>query len=351
MSRKVKWIFFSLGFLLISFLIAELFFRYLYPKISPFSDVIAVRYASPYTMFSRFEYGSREPAKARGEFRIFMIGGSTVEYGHPPLPVHVEQELKRRGFRNVRVLNYGVISQNSSQELAHLVFHVLDSQPDMVVIYDGGNDIMDPLLYDPRPGYPFNFLAYENNVLFQDTGDYPWPALLAYGSEMLRHVFRSFFFEKFGNYSTLRLMAAHGSHAWSEKIAGIYAGNLAKAGQVCRAYNVDYVAFFQPIIFYKRNAVSEAEKTILKGWLQYEADIVRPYTHDVRVRILKKIKEEQNRFPFDFYDLSGIFYDSGEAVFTDYIHINAVANKKVALTICDQLVDKIKKRQERTRKL
>ena len=166
MSRRLKGFLFILCFLLISFLVAELFFRYLYPKIAPFDDRIDVRYANPYTMFSRFAYGSQESAKTRGEFRIFMLGGSTVEYGNPPLPVYVEQELKRRGFENVRVFNYGVISQNSGQELAHLVFHVLDSEPDMVVFYDGGNDIMDPLLYDPRSCYPFTFLAYEKKVLF-----------------------------------------------------------------------------------------------------------------------------------------------------------------------------------------
>lgn len=344
MSRRLKGFLFILCFLLISFLVAELFFRYLYPKIAPFDDRIDIRYASPYTMFSRFEYGSPEPAKTREEYRIFMLGGSTVEYGNPPLPVHVEQELKRRGFKNVRVFNYGVISQNSSQELAHLVFHVLDLQPDMVVLYDGGNDIMDPLLYDPRPGYPFNFLAYENNVLFQKAGDYPWPALLAYGSEMLRHVFRNYFFEKFGNFSNLRLSAQHGKYVWSEKIAGIYAGNLAKAGQICRAYHVEYVAFLQPIIFYKRFAVSDTEKNILKGWPPEEAAIVRPYTDDVRKRILRNIREEQKRFPFEFHDLSNIFYDSREAVFTDYIHVNDASNKKIALAICDRLMDNINHR-------
>jgi len=108
-------------------------------------------------MFSKMNYGTKEPPKAKGELRIFMLGGSTVAYGNPPLPVYVEEELKRHGFHHVRVLNYGVISQNSSQELAHLVYHVLDSEPDMVIFYDGGNDIMDPLLYDPRPGYPLIF--------------------------------------------------------------------------------------------------------------------------------------------------------------------------------------------------
>jgi lysophospholipase L1-like esterase len=344
MSKKVRWIFFGFLFLLLSFVLAEMFFRYLYPKISPFDERIAIRYASPYTMFSKFEYGAKEPPKAEGELRIFMLGGSTVAYGNPPLPVYVERDLKRRGFQGARVFNYGVISQNSSQELAHLVFHVLDSEPDIVIIYDGGNDIMDPLLYDPRPGFPFNFLAYENNVLFKEVGEYPWPSLLAYGSEMFRHLLRNYFFETFGNFSNLRSYAGYGSHPWLEKVAGIYAGNLAKAGRICRAYNVEYVAFLQPIIFYKRKAVAETEKNILSGWPAIERNLVGPYTDVVRTKIIDDIKDEQKIFPFEFHDLSGIFTDSNEAVFTDYIHVNDASNRKIAVAICDRLSDTIRKK-------
>mgnify|MGYP003791546571 FL=1 len=343
MLKKFRWLIFCIVLLVIIFIIAELFFRYLYPKISPFDERIAVRYATPYTMFSNFEYGTKEKLKPRGELRIFMLGGSTVAYGNPPLPVYVEQELRRRGIHEARVFNYGVISQNSSQELAHLVFHILDSEPDLVVIYDGGNDIMDPLLYDPRPGYPFNFLAYENNVLFKDTREYPWFSLLAYGSEMFRHLFRNYFFEKFGNFSSLRMMADYGEVSWAEKTAAIYAGNLAKAARICHAYNIQYAAFFQPIIFYKRHAVSDVEKNILVGWPKTEAKIVLPYTNDVRARILRNVQEQQRIFPFEFHDLSGIFAESQEAVFTDYIHINDASNKKIAVAICNHLMETIKK--------
>jgi len=341
MSKTFKWILYIFCFLLVSFVIAELFFRYLYPRIVPFDERIDVRYATPYTMFSNFNYGTKEKPKAKGELRIFMLGGSTVAYGKPPLPVYVELELKKRGIHGVRVFNYGVISQNSSQELAHLVFHVIDSEPDIVVIYDGGNDIMDPLLYDPRPGFPFNFLAYENNVLFKDFKEYPWLSLLAYGSEMFRHLFRSYFFEKFGNFSALRMEANYGTDLWSEKVADIYAANLAKAARICSAYNVEYVAFFQPIIFYKRNAVSDVEKNILIRWPKKEANLVRPYTMDVRARILRNIREQQKYVPFEFYDLSGTFAESKEAVFTDYIHINDPSNRKIATAICDHLMDTV----------
>lgn len=344
MSGKFRWLFFIIFFLIVSFSLGEMSFRYLYPKLSPFEERMPVRYASPYTMFSPFDYGTKEPPKAKGELRIFMLGGSTVAYGNPPLPVYVEQELKRRGFDGVRVLNYGVISQNSSQELAHLVFHVLDSEPDIVVIYDGGNDIMDPVLYDPRPGFPFNFLAYENNVLFKDTGEYPLLSLLAYGSEMLRHLFRPYFFEKFGNFSDLRMAVGYGTKPWSEKIARIYAQNMAKAGRICRAYNVEYVAFFQPLLFYKGHTVSDVEKKILAGWSQKEVNTIQQYTGDVRAMILRDTREEQKRFPFEFYDLSGIFTGSTETLFKDYIHVNDASNRKIALAICDRLMDTVKKK-------
>jgi lysophospholipase L1-like esterase len=353
MSKKIKVVSLIIFSLVMSFVAAEMFFRYLYPKIAPFDDRIAVRYASPYTMFSKFDYGTPESPKPAGEFRLFMLGGSTVEHGNPPLPVLVEKELKRRGLENVRVFNYGIISQNSSQELAHLVFHVLDSGPDMVVMYNGGNDIMDPLLYDPRPGYPFNFLAYENNVLFKDYREYPWPALLAYGSEMLRHLFRGYFFEKFGNFSFLRMDVDYGTDAWSEKTARIYAGNLAKAARICNAYDVQFASFFQPLEFYTSHDVAGEKKHLLKEWPPVEANLVLPYTEDVRARILRRVKDEQRQFAFAFHDLSDIFDKSNNAVFTDYIHINAEANQRIASAICDRLTVVIGKssRQDNRNKL
>ncbi|MBN1363852.1 MAG: SGNH/GDSL hydrolase family protein [Syntrophaceae bacterium] len=347
MSKKIKWFCVIFLFLSGAFVVLEIFFRCFYTKLNSFQDVISVGRATPYTMFSKFDYGKKESPKTGGELRIFVIGGSAVAYGKPPLPVYVEQEIKKRGFKGVHVFNYGVIAQNSSQEVAHLVFHVLDSEPDIIVIYNGGNDIMSPLLYDPRPGYPFNFLAYENNVLFTDIREYPLPLLIAYGSEMMRHLFRSYFLEKFGNFSLLRLNADYGTNLWAEKIAKIYASNLAKAGQICKAYNVEYVAFFQPLIFYKRITVSNTEKNILKGWPKVEADLVRPYTNDVRSRILRNIRQEQKKFPFSFHDFSGIFADSTDAVFTDYIHVNAVSNKMIAAAICDRLMETIAKRTKK----
>jgi len=60
------------------------------------------------------------------------------------------------------------------------------------------------------------------------------------------------FFEHFGHFSELRRYAGYGTYSWAEKISQIYAGNLVKAAQICKAYHVEYAVFFQPLIFIKR---------------------------------------------------------------------------------------------------
>jgi len=42
-------------------------------------------------------------------------------------------------------------------------------------------------------------------------------SLLAYGSEMLRRLFRPYFFEHFGHFSELRRYAGYGTYSWAEK--------------------------------------------------------------------------------------------------------------------------------------
>jgi len=55
------------------------------------------------------------------------------------------------------------------------------------------------------------------------------------------------------------------------------------------------------------------------------------------------------KIPFHFYDYSLFFYDTKEAVFTDYIHINPEANKKIASAIGDvvsSMMEKVVEKQK-----
>ena len=93
-----------------------------------------------------------------------MLGGSTIVTGgllEDTVPAAIEAHLQLNGLPQARVYNFGVVSFVSGQELSLLVHRLIDLKPDLVITYDGGNDIFESWFYDPRPGYPFNFVVWE----------------------------------------------------------------------------------------------------------------------------------------------------------------------------------------------
>src|SRR5262249_27502211 len=105
-----------------------------------------------------------EKTKPAGELRIFVVGGSTVFMGAPlakTIPDQIESELVRRGISGAKVYNFGVVSAVSGQELALLAHLLVDYEPDLVISYGGGNDLHSPYQYDPRPGFPLNFVTLQ----------------------------------------------------------------------------------------------------------------------------------------------------------------------------------------------
>jgi hypothetical protein len=95
-------------------------------------------------------YGYRgeafERPKPEGVFRIFALGGSTT-FGASLSPQEAYPAQLQRILRedyahtNVEVVNAGVSAYASADSLANLAYHVLDDEPDMIIIYDNINDV------------------------------------------------------------------------------------------------------------------------------------------------------------------------------------------------------------------
>jgi lysophospholipase L1-like esterase len=87
-------------------------------------------------------------------FRIVALGGSTT-YGislpmNRTYPAQLQQILRDEyGYTQVEVINAGVIAYNSWDLLAEFEYRVLDLNPDMVIVYEGINDVVARLV-DPR---------------------------------------------------------------------------------------------------------------------------------------------------------------------------------------------------------
>lgn len=282
---------------------------------------------TPYTMFGRPPYNGPRPStdKPAGEFRVVMLGGSTVEMGEPAIAGYLEAELRANGVPAARVYNYGATATNSGQELARLVFDVVDLRPDVVIVYDGANDIISPFLGDPRPGYPFDFFAWERNpILIDDVRRYPTVALAAFGSAALRHCCGDYFTSRFTDLDALRRQTAFPSRAWQDATAHAYTRNVLKAARVCTGFGIRFYGFFQPTVYYKEPR-TESEERMLDD--KTEAAM---RAREVVLADFAQARRDPSLGGQTVEDLSDAFDGIRESVFWNSVHINQQYNLVIA---------------------
>ena len=294
--------------------------------------VQVIRKPKPYVMFggekqgeiengeklNDLGYRGKSPSynKGEGEYRIFILGGSTVFAGNPPIPELLEQEFRKNDFTNIKVFNFGVVSSVSSMELTRIVFEISDYKPDLILMYNGCNEILQPYEYDPRPGYPFNYLVYEANPLLEsDVKTYPAVNLLLYGSNLARYFMGEHFLKVFVRLDDTRNQVKYRTREWQDQIADIYVNNLIKANKVSAAFDSDFIAFFQPILCFK-NHINEEEQVSEKDRKRFEE--FREHSLYIRDKIHKLIEERQAENIF--VDLSDIYDKTTGKVFIDGFH-------------------------------
>ncbi len=95
------------------------------------------------------EFGIDKPENT---FRIVAVGGSSTYGSDVPdyrksYPYLLEEYLQESGFEFVEVINAGVIGYSSHQNLINLQFRILPLQPDLVIVYQGFNDVSSRLVY------------------------------------------------------------------------------------------------------------------------------------------------------------------------------------------------------------
>lgn len=296
-------------------------------------------YAKKGEKLNSLGYRGKEPlsGKDRDEYRIFLLGGSTVLFGDPPVAVLLEDEFRLNGYKNVNVYNFGVISSVSGMELSRILFEISDLEPDLIVMYNGGNDIMQPFYYDPRPGYPFNFIAYESNPLIEGNIEtYPKWDMLAYGSNIFRYLFPTYFVNKFVPLDRMRNEVKYISKEWSDSIAKIYVNNLVKANKVSNALNAQFIVFFQPLAHFKEPLSDEEKKYVSSGEKDH-------YLYIREIIRAKLYSNKTNTSPMvQVIDMSDFFDGISDTVFSDKIHILQKNQKLIALEIYNYLNNKVR---------
>jgi lysophospholipase L1-like esterase len=132
------------------------------------ADLWAHRRAERTAGVNRHGYrGAIVSAKRDGEWRLAMLGGSTVfgygVFANESLPAQLEAALRDRGL-SAAVVNLGFNSEGA-YAFAPTIRDYAALAPDVVILYEGYNDLL--------PEQPNRFLGRHGSLVFRATGYFP----------------------------------------------------------------------------------------------------------------------------------------------------------------------------------
>lgn len=269
--------------------------------------------------------------KPQGEVRIFMLGGSTVFHGSrlgDSIPGRLQQRFLDDGDDHVRVLNAGVISYVSSQELSLLVHTIVDYGPDLIIVYDGGNDVVTPWFYDPRPGYPYNFYGMETALRdFKQRSPLVALRTLAAQSHVLSFILGGDQPSPIVSNNALRDRVSYREEAWERAVVDVYVRNVEKMAAVARAFDIGIVFILQPLVHFKSPLT--AHESALRGEVSFQEYVDRQYER-MRARLAGLDEAQGLDGGCAFVDMSRVFDGYERETFWDYIHTDNEGNRHLA---------------------
>lgn len=277
------------------------------------------------------------PGTDRSLRSIFLFGGSTmVGYyakDSETIASYVAEDLNKRTPRVV-VTNFGQTAFVNSQELLYLMLQLKEgNRPDMVVFYDGCNELSLATSEDPR-----RRIFYETTLASgRDTFDF-----FASPPPENHTLFSTTFFQNIVNrIATVRLIGKIRSFVQSalrstpsapvdqaadrasrvQRLVATYVENASVIDKLATSYGFSYALLWQPMSFTKPLTAQE-KKTFVVGPDVYES------MKDIYLTATKQLTALNNPH---FYDLTEEFsHEAGRSIFIDSCHITPEGNRLIA---------------------
>lgn len=291
---------------------------------------------------------SLSKVKPPGQLRVAILGGSAVQTGssfESTIAGSLKLLLQRRfQGRDVEVINAGIVSSVSRQAIVYLLFTVLEYQPDVVILYDGFNDLMLPLNYESRPNFPYNFQTVEAawEEYRREHRSPLWRLVL--DRSRLYRALRGRLVSDGGSRNPGLLVGANAKSApevladpeWVDSHVGAYLSNWNQLIALSLAYGFEPVCILQPTAAFDQEhglkVLAEGyglDDVTARDWIEA---IVLLYGQASR-RIETLSREHQQYTVTDFSRL----LLPAEPHFWDIVHVYDESNEVVARGIVDQV--------------
>ncbi len=274
--------------------------------------------------------------KPSGVFRVFILGGSTVEGGFNDqwvIATYLGRELTKY-YQGVEVINAGIVGYSSQEELALLQTKILDLQPDLVVIFDGRNDLYYSLLdtWQNRHGDPYFYCERALDGLIN------YPTFFTLSSNLARfmtkksaaitRVFRWCFRQK--------EEAVYPSQVKFKDLAiATYVGNLRLMKAALEINGIKGIIAFQPTLGYAKDNVTAYEKSIARYLREEEKSDWLAQIAQVWPRVGSQVAAISAAGPVRTYDLTRLFEATRETAYVDSCHYTPLGYQMIGARIAE----------------
>lgn len=275
-----------------------------------------------------FRHGPLTVPKPKGTFRIFMLGGSTVEgqfNAYWTISYYLEKDL-RKVLPKAEVINAGVAGFGSDNELMLLKNVVLKLEPDMVIVLDGRNDLLYSMQPETSPYHSFSRILDKlvNHATVFSLTDY-------LGRFMAR---KSYFCMLLWRKLNLRGLQPHFVNLdvkkqWFHN----YISNLILMKTLLEINHVYGILAFQPTFACCKDHLSPYESSIEEYFTKTQsADLFR-HIGPVWKEAGQAVSAVASSDKVKIYDLACVFKDVKPTIYLDWIHYTPYGDEILAQKI------------------
>ncbi|PKD41225.1 hypothetical protein CWO84_05850 [Methylomonas sp. Kb3] len=257
---------------------------------------------------------------------VYIYGASTIYSQEVPdeytIPSIVQRKINEITTQ-YKVVNYGVSSMNSEQQLFFLHETTL-KEGDIVIFFDGGCDIIYKVYNDYEYGLNINTLRNSEKPGVLESRILPVleKLKLIYFAELLKYIKQQS--------PPLHTRNAEEVNARAIKASENFANNIRLAHQYSKASGADFYHFLQPSIFSLKSRTKH-EQFLIDNFLLTPPGMEFVYTHSI-----DKFANQSDALNADgiiSVDLRSVLDNKQGEVFLDFAHTTERANEIIATAI------------------
>ena len=237
------------------------------------------------------------------------------------------------------VLNAGVAGFLSGQELGLIVHSLIDYTPDIIIAYDGWNDLFIQWFGKKRQpgrfGFSESYFDIENKLAANFKRE---SGIFRAAAGLVKAVLNKSIIYKRVNavMEAARIKKenernlAEKDNAYFEALAAAYCSNIKKMNDVCRIRGIRFIAALQPELGRKAFKAGAEAKVFSEGMQKGKlyGNIFPALYGDFTKKVSSFMKEND----IEYVDISAnpLITSSREELFTDCVHTNAAGNSIIA---------------------